>query len=648
MARKKGHRKKADLAAAREARRIEEAALAVPAAAPSGAAKGEAVSSAVVAAEHPPRQTLQVDTDKLTAFEHGPSGRSVSAQSKPVELPSSSEPPVAHGVTADGGARSPDPELLHVSPTLHVLSVQQDPVRARDVASQAWEVEMAESESRVETTPSAGGTVEALGATPRIAPAATEYIGMIETNTKLPPPANGAPRLQHRPRSASCSGVLQSMPSAAGPPPTSSNLSLRKANISGSISGRARSSRLGSSSASQATGAVDHAHPPRGPPIPALSRSSEDVRVTSSLDPEEGGRQVRAESVDPKALPEDDFIRYFVKEDDPNADSGSSVTFFDSIFQDLGMETEEDQAFSSKNASVEDDVFNFIRVPLEVEKLLLFGFFLCCDSLLFVLVFLPIRILRALFLLVCTLALPERYNRRFRFHRTQLYDLLRGSIIVVAFWVLLQVHMSRIYHYVRGQAFIKLYVIFNMLDIFDRLMCSFGQDIMDSLFYMTKTSPRAYGKIFFRFCLGVVYAALHSLLYFVRLITLNAAINSTSNALMTILISNNFVELKGSVFKRFAEQNLFQITCSDMVERFELFVFLLLTAMQSSDTWHDFFYGSAMYVFVCELLVDWIKHAFITKFNRIHFSCYAHRPRNAPSHMRRASVPLCQRTPRAP
>jgi len=324
------------------------------------------------------------------------------------------------------------------------------------------------------------------------------------------------------------------------------------------------------------------------------------------------------------ALPEDDFIRYFVKEDDPNEDldTNNSVRFFDWVWQDLGFETEEEQAFSAKNASVEDDVFNFIRVPLEVEKLLIFGFFLCCDSLLFMLVYLPLRVVRAAFLLVCTLVLPSKYGSKFKFHRTQLYDLLRASIIAIAFYALLQVHMSRIYHYVRGQAFIKLYVIFNMLDIFDRLMCSFGQDIMDSLFYMTKTSPRAYGPIFFRFILGTCYVTLHALLYFVRLITLNAAINSTSNALMTILISNNFVELKGSVFKRFAEQNLFQITCSDMVERFELFVFLLLTGLQSSDTWLEFLYSSAMYVFVCEFLVDWVKHAFITKFNRIHFSCY--------------------------
>ena len=35
--------------------------------------------------------------------------------------------------------------------------------------------------------------------------------------------------------------------------------------------------------------------------------------------------------------------------------------------------------------------------------------------------------------------------------------------------------MSRIYHYIRGQAFIKLYVMFNMLEIFDKLCAALGQ-----------------------------------------------------------------------------------------------------------------------------------------------------------------------------
>ncbi len=47
-----------------------------------------------------------------------------------------------------------------------------------------------------------------------------------------------------------------------------------------------------------------------------------------------------------------------------------------------------------------------------------------------------------------------------------------------------------------------------------------------------------------------------------QLIFLNVAVNSYDHALLTLLVSNQFVEIKGSVFKRFEKDNLFQITCA--------------------------------------------------------------------------------------
>lgn len=54
----------------------------------------------------------------------------------------------------------------------------------------------------------------------------------------------------------------------------------------------------------------------------------------------------------------------------------------------------------------------------------------------------------------------------------------------------------------------------------------------------------------------------HSLVLVYQLISLNVAINAYDNALLTLLISNQFVEIKGSVFKKFEKDNLFQITCA--------------------------------------------------------------------------------------
>ena len=58
---------------------------------------------------------------------------------------------------------------------------------------------------------------------------------------------------------------------------------------------------------------------------------------------------------------------------------------------------------------------------------------------------------------------------------------------------------------------------------------------------------------------AIIYLVLHSLLNFVRMVALNVACNSSINSLLTLLISNNFVELKSSVFKKFEPENLFQV-----------------------------------------------------------------------------------------
>lgn len=57
-------------------------------------------------------------------------------------------------------------------------------------------------------------------------------------------------------------------------------------------------------------------------------------------------------------------------------------------------------------------------------------------------------------------------------------------------------------------------------------------------------------------------AVTHTLVLFYSLVSLNVAINSYDNALLTLLLSNQFVEIKGAVFKKFEKENLFQMSCA--------------------------------------------------------------------------------------
>lgn len=69
-------------------------------------------------------------------------------------------------------------------------------------------------------------------------------------------------------------------------------------------------------------------------------------------------------------------------------------------------------------------------------------------------------------------------------------DLLRGLLLAIVCLALQQIDASRVYHSIRGQSIIKLYVIFNVFEVFDKLCCSFGLDILES-FFSQRQEPSA-------------------------------------------------------------------------------------------------------------------------------------------------------------
>ncbi|KZT43662.1 DUF747-domain-containing protein [Sistotremastrum suecicum HHB10207 ss-3] len=294
-------------------------------------------------------------------------------------------------------------------------------------------------------------------------------------------------------------------------------------------------------------------------------------------------------------------------------------------------------------------VSNFLSVPFAVEKTVLFGAILCLDSFLYMFTILPIRFLLALTRLSTRLF----SNKPLPLATTQKADIIRFLLFLVPIALLFpHVDVSKIYHTIRGQETIKLYVIFNALEIADRLLISFGQDLLDSLFSRSTLVqlPRHISLLPLRLgpvvllLLALIYTICHSLVLVYQLTSLNVAINSYDHSLLTLLVSNQFVEIKGSVFKKFEKDNLFQITCADIVERFQLALMLMIIAFRNlvelagsefdgsvlpqsfrwlhgnSITWTIL--SPVMTVLLSEMLVDWLKHAFITKFNHIRPSVY--------------------------
>ena len=153
-------------------------------------------------------------------------------------------------------------------------------------------------------------------------------------------------------------------------------------------------------------------------------------------------------------------------------------------------------------------ITNFFFLPPFLEKVLLFGMLACLDSWLYTFTILPLRFARALGLLVsywfCTIASFWKGGKRLQKRKTvetdtrasdppeaastekakakrgelrerersvsslrpqHKADLLKGAVVIITCFVLTRLDASRMYHSIRGQAAIKLYVIYNVLEV---------------------------------------------------------------------------------------------------------------------------------------------------------------------------------------
>ncbi|XP_077287080.1 protein TAPT1 homolog isoform X2 [Arctopsyche grandis] len=292
----------------------------------------------------------------------------------------------------------------------------------------------------------------------------------------------------------------------------------------------------------------------------------------------------------------------------------------------------DEERFSARR----EKVYSFMKIPQELEKFMSYGFFQCADSFLFVYTFLPIRFLMAFWALVSRpvvrcFGLQSGNVRRLILKPAEVCDLLKGFLLIICSILMCYIDTNMMYHLVKSQSVMKLYIFYNMLEVGDRLFSAFGQDTIDALFW-TATEPRDRRRehlgVIPHLLFALVYVFFHSLLVLFQATTLNVAFNSNNKSLLIIVMSNNFVELKGSVFKKFDKNNLFQVSCSDVRERLNLFVLLFIVVLQTMReySWKEerfwVLVPDCILVLGFEVIIDWIKHAFITRFNEIPSGVY--------------------------
>jgi len=128
----------------------------------------------------------------------------------------------------------------------------------------------------------------------------------------------------------------------------------------------------------------------------------------------------------------------------------------------------------------------------------------------------------------------KRKNKRLSAAET--CDLLKMAVLITCSMMLLPWDTSMMYHVIKSQSVIKLYIFFNMLEVIikyllvyyisfkkhnvynilllkvgDRLFSSFGQDILDALFWTAtepKTSRREHFGVLPHFIIAVFYVCI--------------------------------------------------------------------------------------------------------------------------------------------
>ena len=262
----------------------------------------------------------------------------------------------------------------------------------------------------------------------------------------------------------------------------------------------------------------------------------------------------------------------------------------------------------------------YALVPAVVEYVINHGILVCVSALLYELTFMPISGLTGLLRWVGSLGTR-------RMTHIEKSDLLRTLILGVSVVVFnLSIDFSGVYHYIRAQSLLKLYFIYNMLEIIERLVRSWGNDLVDGMVRATAMGSKT--SLLIHWTVVLVYSLMHAYLHFWRVMLISVAI--LANDMLIVLVTNNFNELKGTVFKKTEPRSVYPIISSDIVERVYLFtdVALVLFRMATSPQRSRMPFAEVSYwigfMIALEIITDWLKFMCISKFNQIDNSTYWH------------------------
>lgn len=114
----------------------------------------------------------------------------------------------------------------------------------------------------------------------------------------------------------------------------------------------------------------------------------------------------------------------------------------------------------------------------------------------------------------------------------------------------------------------------------------------------------------------LVYTMLHSYVLTMEMLITHVVLTLNHSSWLQFCIINGVTELKISVFKKCDLAGLFDYANNDAMDRFHVMIYISSTILQTSqdrlEVWQK-----AAYMYVFKAFVDYLKHFFLTRLNKI-------------------------------
>lgn len=257
------------------------------------------------------------------------------------------------------------------------------------------------------------------------------------------------------------------------------------------------------------------------------------------------------------------------------------------IFQDYWATT------LNKSEAPNNLALEISSIVSHLEKVITVCLLQCVNSLLYTIIILPIKCLK----------------------NPTLNDILRLIILLsVSFQGAFTMPISRLFHDLKEQDFLKLNFLYNIIGIADQLLMGFGNKCL-----------KQFGNSFENFIISLIYVWLHTLHLTLAVTLFEVALNSSRYNLLLVVISSAVVEIKITVFKKHDQKSLANIIYNDVIERLQillyLFVILIKNYVVSKENIEEISKGMVL-VLATFFIIDWVKHYFVVLFNKIPLEAY--------------------------